>query len=162
MAKGKYEYWLTEDGLVLLRAWARDGLDYAKIAQKCGVCRDTLNEWRKSYPVISDALTRGREIVDVEVENSLLKKCHGYTVDLEKSFKCKRVEYDPDTGKRIREYEELVTGIDQMHVPADTVAQKFWLINRKRDTWQNEPSPPPDTAAVEKAEELLGGVNSAI
>ena len=32
MAKGKYEYWLTDDGLLLLAAWARDGLTDEQIA----------------------------------------------------------------------------------------------------------------------------------
>lgn len=26
MAKGKYEYWLTDEGLTLLEGWARNGL----------------------------------------------------------------------------------------------------------------------------------------
>lgn len=26
MAKGKYEYWLTPEGLLQLEGWARDGL----------------------------------------------------------------------------------------------------------------------------------------
>lgn len=74
MAKGKYEYWLTEDGLTLLQGWARDGLTDEQIAEKCGICRDTLYDWKKKHPDISDTLKKGKEIVDMEVENALLKK----------------------------------------------------------------------------------------
>lgn len=73
MAKGKYEYWLTEDGLLLLSAWARDGLTDEQIALKCDICRSTLSEWKIKYPDISDALKKGKEVVDIEVENALLK-----------------------------------------------------------------------------------------
>ena len=34
MAKGKYEYWLTPEGLLKLEGWARDGLTDEQIAQK--------------------------------------------------------------------------------------------------------------------------------
>ena len=32
MAKGKYEYWLTQEGLLELEGWARDGLTDEQIA----------------------------------------------------------------------------------------------------------------------------------
>ena len=32
MAKGKYEQWLTEEGLLQLEAWARNGLTDEQIA----------------------------------------------------------------------------------------------------------------------------------
>ena len=163
-AKGKFEYWLTEDGLLLLRKWKRDGLTDEQIAHKCDIRRETLYAWKRQHPHISNALTRGREIVDTEVENSLLKKCHGYTVDLKKTFKVKRVEFDPDTGRKISEYEELVVGYDQAHIPADTPAQKFWLINRAKDKWREkqEPENTEINEQLERVDELLGGVDSAI
>ena len=34
MAKGKYEQWLTPEGLLKLEGWARDGLTDEQIAQK--------------------------------------------------------------------------------------------------------------------------------
>ena len=66
--KGKYEYWLTEDGITLLQGWARDGLTDEQIASNMGICRDTLSVWKKRYPDISDTLKRGKEVVDIQVE----------------------------------------------------------------------------------------------
>jgi len=74
MAKGKYEHWLTEDGLILLRGWARDGLTMAQIAHNMGISRTTLAEWAKKYPDISNAIKKGREVVIYELENALIKK----------------------------------------------------------------------------------------
>lgn len=121
MAKGKYEYWLTPEGLIKLEGWARDGLTDEQIASNIGVHRDTLNEWRKKYSVISDTLKRGKEVVDYEVENALLKRALGYTVKEEKLTK--------DGG--VVELEK--------EVPGDVTAQIFWLKNRKPDAWRDKP-----------------------
>ena len=67
MAKGKYAEWLEPEGLALLEGWARDGLTDEQIAEKCGVVRTTLYEWKKQHPDISDALKRGKEVVDYQV-----------------------------------------------------------------------------------------------
>lgn len=74
MAKGKYEYWRTTDGLILLQGWARDGLTDEQIAHNMGIRRTTLYDWKNKYPDINDALKNGKEIVDYEVENALLKR----------------------------------------------------------------------------------------
>lgn len=74
MAKGKYEYWRTTDGLILLQGWARDGLKDEQIAHNIGIRRTTLYDWKNKYPDINDALKKGKEIVDYEVENALLKR----------------------------------------------------------------------------------------
>lgn len=74
MAKGKYEYWRSTDGLILLQGWTRDGLTDAQIAHNCGIRVSTLYEWKNRFPEIMDALKKGKEIVDYEVENALLKR----------------------------------------------------------------------------------------
>lgn len=73
MARGKFEYWLTEDGLTLLEGWARDGLTDEQLAKKMSIGIRTLYDWKIRYPQISQALKKGKEIVDFEVENALLK-----------------------------------------------------------------------------------------
>lgn len=74
MAKGKYEYWLTEDGLMLLEGWARDGLTDEQLAHNIDITPTTLYEWKKRFPEISETLKKGKEVIDYEVENALLKK----------------------------------------------------------------------------------------
>lgn len=72
MSKGKYEKWLTEEGLTLLAGWARDGLTDEQIAEKIGISRSTLNEWKNKYPKIADTLSKNKEVVDYQVEGALL------------------------------------------------------------------------------------------
>mgnify|MGYP002443644489 CR=1 FL=1 len=52
MAKGKYADWLGADGLLLVEAWARDGLTEEQIAHNMGITRETLRVWKNKFPVI--------------------------------------------------------------------------------------------------------------
>ena len=73
MAKGKYQEWLTPEGLLKLEGWARDGLTDEQIAENIGITAATLYEWKKRFSDISEALKKGKEVVDFEVENALFK-----------------------------------------------------------------------------------------
>lgn len=137
MAKGVYKDWLTEEGLTRIQAWARDGLTNEQVAHNMGITTKTLYEWSNKYSAICNALKKGKEVVDIEVENALFKKALGYNVMVQKTFKCKEVIYGED-GRKIKEEEKLVIGYDQIHVPADTTAQIFWLKNRKPDNWRDK------------------------
>lgn len=135
MAKGKYEQWLTEEGLLQLEAWARNGLTDEQIAANIGICRDTLIEWKKKYSDISDTLKRGKDIVDIQVENALLKRALGYTY-IEATQE--RVDdYDPHTGLKTGSHMEVTKTVTK-EVQPDTTAQIFWLKNRKPDTWRDK------------------------
>ena len=126
----KYEYWISQEGLLLLGRWAAEGLSETRIAEKAGVRPDTLRGWKKKFPQLKHALERTAPAVDQDqqIENALLKKATGYTVDVSKAYKLRRVEYED--GKKVCEFEELAQGVDQVHVPADLSAQIFWLKNR--------------------------------
>ena len=58
MAKGKYQEWLTPEGLLKIEGWARDGLTDEQIATNIGISRDTLYRWKNEYSDISDTLKR--------------------------------------------------------------------------------------------------------
>jgi hypothetical protein len=137
MAKGKYKEWLTEESLLRLEAWARDGLTDEQIADNIGIRRETLYDWKKKYPHISNALKRGKDVVDIQVENALLNKAQGITKTLIKPIKIKTVTYD--NGKRVKEEEHIEYAEEEVFVPPDTVAQIFWLKNRKPNTWKDKP-----------------------
>lgn len=136
MAQGKYAEWLEPESLALLTAWAREGLDYAQMATNMGISESTFREWRKKYPALSAAVKHGRAHAIAEIENALHKRAAGYTVPVRKAFKVRIVDYDENTGRRLREHEEIVEAIEEVHVPPDTTAQIFYLTNRKPDEWK--------------------------
>lgn len=127
MANGKYQRWLEPDGLLLLEGWARDGLTDEQIAHNIGISRGTLYDWKKAYPDISNALKKGKDVVDIEVENALLKRALGYEYTEE------RVEISSKDGRKVIQTTK--------HVAADTTAQIFWLKNRRPDKWRDKPMP---------------------
>ncbi len=117
MAKGKYQEWLEPEGLLKIEGWARDGLVDKQIAENIGVSERTFTEWKSRFSAISSALKKGKEVVDRQVENALLKRALGYKYDevtFEEGIETKRVTKE---------------------VVPDTTAQIFWLKNRKRETW---------------------------
>lgn len=85
------------------------------------------------------------------VEDAIYRRARGYKVSVRKTYKVKRVEYDPDTGKKTCEREELQAGTDEVVVPADVRACAYWLVNRAPERWQEHPAP--DAAA----DAALGG-----
>ena len=80
MAKAKWEKWLKPENLTLLQGWARDGLTNDQIAKKMGIVRSTLQSWIKTHEDISNALKKGKEVVDAEIENSLISTMKKHTV----------------------------------------------------------------------------------
>lgn len=80
MAKGKREKWIEPNHLLILGAWARDGLTDEDIAHNIGISRSTLKEWKKKIPAISATLNTNKAIADIRVENALYKKAIGCTV----------------------------------------------------------------------------------
>lgn len=134
MAKGKYEYWLTPEGLLKLEAWARDGLIDVQIAKNIGISRSTLNEWKKKYSVISDTLKRGKEIVDIEVENALLKRALGYAY--------------VETKKEVSKKDGIKTTTTIKEVLPDVTAQIYWLKNRKPQQWRDRQPEDDDSKTI--------------
>lgn len=71
MAKSKWKQ--VKDKLILVEGWARDGLTDEQIANNLGISKDTFYQYKKKYPDFSDSLKKGKEYIDYEVENALLK-----------------------------------------------------------------------------------------
>ncbi|HBE9110316.1 TPA: helix-turn-helix domain-containing protein [Clostridioides difficile] len=116
----KYEYWITKEGLIKIEGWARDGLTDEQIAFNIGINVKTLYDWKKKYSNICNALKKGKEVIDRQVENALLKRALGY-------------EYDEITYEEGQETKRVTKQV----VP-DTTAQIFWLKNRKPAEWRDK------------------------
>ena len=144
MAKGKINKWLEKDKLILLEGWARDGLTDEQIAKNIGINRTTLYDWKKKEVNIADALKKGKEVIDFEVENALLKKALGYTITLNKQ----KVTKDGD----------VVDITEEVYVPPDTTAQIFWLKNRKPNNWKDKIETDEDKEAVANASQVIAKI----
>lgn len=139
MAKNKYAKWLESFGLEYVRRLAEEGCPDEEIAIRSGLSLGEFRRWRKKYPDFAEAIELGKSSSDYAVVRALYRKATGYNLSLNKTYKLKRVDYDPDTGKKLREYEELATGVDETYVPGDLRAETFWLKNRQSDRWSDRP-----------------------
>ena len=75
MAKTKWEE--VKDKLTLVEGWAREGLTEEQISHNLGIAYSTFREYKNKYSALLAALKKGKEVVDYEVENALLKNALG-------------------------------------------------------------------------------------
>lgn len=136
--QGRYRQWCDRFGFEFIRQLAEDGLSDSQIAERCGLSIDTFERWKKKYPKFLDAIEIGRKEADFSVVEALYKKATGYCVKTNKTHKLKCVDYDPTTGKKVKEYEELAVGIDESYIPPDLKAEIFWLKNRQPLRWSEK------------------------
>lgn len=145
MAANRWDQWLTEDGLLKIQGWARDGLTEKQIAHNMGVGYSTMREWKKRFPELTQTLSKGKEVVDREVENALYKRALGYWVT-----ETETTTFSDGTTK---------TTEKRRHIVPDTTAQIFWLKNRKPDEWRekNDLTLTPSNGVLESLMELHNG-----
>lgn len=124
---GAYK-WCTEDNLMLIECWTRDGYTQQMLADRIGITRVTLMDWRKQCPEIEEAMARGKEVVDYKVENALLKSALGYTTEDVKTIISGQPDKDGNRNIRIEKTTK--------EVAPNTTAIAIWLNNRKPEQWK--------------------------
>lgn len=124
MAETKYET-VVLPNLKLIERWKRNGASEEEIAKRLGIAYSTFNLYKAQKSELSEALKKGAEVVDAEVENALLKRALGY-------------EYDEITKERNGEGELVVTKTVRKQIVPDVTAQIFWLKNRCPDKWRDK------------------------
>ena len=154
MAKSTIVEWTEPDKLLLLEAWARDGLTDEQIAGNMGITVRSLYNWKKKSIPIFQSLKVGKEVADIEVENALRKKALGFR-EIEQTVSTRKtVEYKD--GKRIREVTEPVVTEVEKYYPPDTTAQIFWLKNRKPEAWRDKQEQKVDLTEAVKIIDNIG------
>lgn len=117
----RVQQWLEAPGLALLRDWARAGISPRTIAGRMGVGLRTLERWRRKYPLLEQALSGTREVVDSQVEEALLQKALGYeTVERKVEVSAKGERKEVSTVKQ---------------VGPDVSAISLWLKKRRPEQW---------------------------
>nr|DAR07408.1 MAG TPA: terminase small subunit [Caudoviricetes sp.] len=126
IAKNKYET-DVKPRLIEIEAWKRDGLTNEQIMKNLGIGRDSFYRYKDKYSEFSDALKKGKEVADIEVENALFKRAIGY------KYKEVIKEVKEIDGKKTTYVKEVIK-----EMPGDVGAQIFWLKNRKSSKWKDK------------------------
>ncbi len=148
MAKSKWEQ--VKNKLTLIEGWARDGLTDEQIYKNLGIGKTTFYKLVKEHSELSEHLKKGKEIIDYEVEKTLLEKALGG----KKTLKKQKVLKD---GKKIEYTEDI-------YVTPDITAIIFWLKNRKPEKWRDkvEVENKENKETLEKLDEVLKGLGGVV
>lgn len=133
--------------LFLIECWKRDGLSDEQICKNLGVGKDSFIGYKKKYPELLDALKKGKEVADYEVENALFKRACGYFVDE------KTIEKN--------EFGETKIKVVTKHISPDVGAACFWLKNRVTKKWRDRIMET-DAETLEKLDEVLKSLNTTM
>ena len=140
--KKRKAFWLSNDGLVLIRGWRRSGVSIKEIAtQNIGISMTAFWGWYKQSDDLRKACADGKDIANYTVEDALYRRAVGY-------------EYEERTYELI-EGEVRLSKIINKHMPPDTKAIMQWLFNRKPDTWRALQEPLEATQYTETIKNIL-------
>lgn len=128
-----------------MRRLAELGMTDKQIAYVVGVSVDTIDDWKKKKRFLR-ALSKGKDIADERVKESLFHIALGYTVAEEQLF-----HYQ---GKIIR------TNILK-HYPPSEGAIKMWLSNRQPDIWREKKNGNGDTHVTHIVNNIINNGNVA-
>lgn len=102
--KTLYEKLDIKDKLDLVEGWKRDGLTDEQIARNFGVNFKTVMKWKEDHSEFMEAIKKGKEVSDYELENALHKRATGYYYEEEtvtnagKVVKVKKYEHANPTS----------------------------------------------------------------
>ncbi|WP_249525996.1 transposase [Fusobacterium nucleatum] len=126
IAKSKYET-DVKSRLIEIEAWKRDGLTDEQICNNLNISIQTFYTYKSKYIEFFEAIKKGKEVADIEVENALFKRAIGY------KYKEVIKEVKEIDGKKSTYIKEVTK-----EMPGDVAAQIFWLKNRKPSKWKDK------------------------
>lgn len=140
--KQRKAFWLSDEGLMLISGWRKQGIPLTRIATECvGVSKTAWWGWYKESEKLRDACTISLDIANATVEDALFKRAVGY-------------DYDEETWELV-EGELRRTRVIRKHVPPETKAIMQWLFNRLPNRWRAQQEPLESTQYTETVKEIL-------
>lgn len=139
------------ENLKSIEEWAFAGMSQKEMAEMLGMSYSTFRKLKGEISALSALLKKSADVLkerqkkELEmVEASLLQRCLGYNASVKKFVKLKKPILDAagqmilEKGKPLTE-EILEEVTEEQHVPADIGAVKFYLLNKARKEWKNDP-----------------------
>lgn len=140
--KKRKQFWLSEEGLILIAGWRRRGTSLTKIAEEyVGVSKTAWWGWYRESEDLRRACATAKEVADTSVENALYRKAIGY-------------DYFEEIEELV-EGELIVTKRYKRHIPPDTKAILAWLYNRLPNLWRSVQEPLEQTQYTDTIKEIL-------
>ncbi|MEG0133980.1 MAG: Xaa-His dipeptidase [Clostridium sp.] len=125
--------------LSLIESMVSEGSTDKEIAEKLGVSYSSFRRYKAQNTDLKAAIAQGKDKKNQNVIQALYKNCTGYKYYEEVATKVK-VEELADDGKTILAKEKVVVSNVKKYKGPDLAAQKYWLNNRDKGKWQDDPN----------------------
>lgn len=129
MATSKYDEKALKDKKEDIRKWAKQGCTKKEIAINLGISKTTFESYEKKYSWLSVLIKKAKWEAIEEVENSLFKSATGYYYTEQQIVKVK-------LAKDLEEVQKIDV---KKFKPPDVGAMCFYLKNRAKDRWAENP-----------------------
>ncbi len=127
-----------ERDLDRIKSMVKNGLTDKEISEELGIGYSTWKNKKSQNKLIKAAIDEVKDTRNQEVEEALFKNCKGYHYYEEVPTKVKE-EVINEKGT-VLTVEKVVVSTVKKWKPADLAAQKYWLNNRKKATWKENPN----------------------
>lgn len=129
---------LIHDSLSLIESMVEGGSTDKEIAEKIGMSYSTFRRYKSKNSELKAAIAQGKDKKNQLVEQALFKCCTGYTYYEEVPTKVKE-EVVAEDGKTILARESVQVSKVKKYRGPDLAAQKYWLNNKNKANWKEDP-----------------------
>lgn len=130
---------VINSSLSLIESWVADGSTDKEIAEKLGMSYSTFRRYKTENADLKRAIAQGKDKKNDNVVQALYKCCTGYKYYEEVPTKVKE-EVLAEDGTTILSKETVVIKSVKKYKGPDLAAQKYWLNNRDKAKWQEDPN----------------------
>ena len=113
------------------------GLKIKEMADVIGIKKNLLEKWMDKYPELKESYEAGMIQASANVASALYHKAIGFSHPEQKVFMNKVKEFDPVTGKVIKEYNEPMIVDVMKHYPPDFASMNKFLMVKEPTKWND-------------------------
>lgn len=129
---------IIDSNLTLIESMVEDNKTDKEIAEKLGVGYSTYKKYKATNEDLKAVIAEGKDKKNQRVEQAVFKTAVGYTYWEEVATKVKLQELAAD-GETVLENETVVVSEVKKYKGPDLAAQKYWLNNREKAQWKEDP-----------------------
>jgi len=143
---------VIKSSLNLIESMVEEGLTDKEISEKLGMSYSTFRRYKTQNADLKSAIAQGKDKKNQNVIQALYKNCVGYKYYEEVPTKVKK-EVLAEDGKTILVQEEVKISSVKKYKGPDLAAQKYWLNNRDKAQWKDDPHKVENDKKVTKLKE---------
>ncbi|MGL5149725.1 MAG: Xaa-His dipeptidase [Clostridium sp.] len=128
---------IIDNSLNIIKEMLEAGKADKDIAKRLDISYASYKNYKSKSVAVKAIYDEVKNTRNEEVENSLFKLCNGFTYHEEVATKVKE-EYEGSQGQTLIKESVKVTKVRKYSKP-DLNAQKYWLNNKKKASWKEDP-----------------------